>query len=102
MALAREATAASSNNLRSSTLAGALQPQAVHLPSGNSDGDAATDSFRDDHVHAVKIDLVSFGETGGRMVFDEKVRHRRGEVCVLQPARHVAQQARGVPLTRTG
>ena len=69
----REATPAPSKKPRLNTLrAVGTQSQSVNTPAGNSDGDAATDGFKDGVIHAVRLEVFSFRKAGGMVKFDER------------------------------
>lgn len=99
----REATAAPPNKPRLRRFGAAMQFRSV----SNSDGDEATDRFQDDVIYAKKVELLpsraapfESGQWHGD-VRQEGERQICGQHGVTQPARHVAQQGREVPVSHT-
>ena len=44
----------------------------MHPSVGSGNGDAATDSFKDDVIHALRVDVVAFRKAGGMVMSNEK------------------------------
>ena len=66
------ATAAPSKKPRLTKLMAAMQSQSVNPSASSGGGNAATDSFKDGVVHAVRVEVLAFSKAGGMVMFTEK------------------------------
>ena len=66
------ATAAPSKKPRLTKLMAAMQAQSVNPSASSGGGNAATDSFKDGVVHAVRVEVLAFRKAGGMVMSNEK------------------------------
>ena len=52
-------------------LIAAMQSQSVNPSAGSVGGNAATDSFKDGVVNAVRVEVLAFRKAGGMVIFNE-------------------------------
>ena len=50
----------------------AMQSQSVNPSAGSGDGNAATDSFKDGVIHAVRVEVIAFRKAGAMVMLNEK------------------------------